>query len=88
MMSRSELAKIFERNQVPEWYYSFYGAGRGDCFALELSEDKWILSYYTERGGRMEEGTFATEADGCEAMFDAIVGMVQEAQKRTISKDA
>lgn len=86
-MNRNELTEIFERNHVPEWYYSFYGAGRGDCLVLEFLEGSWTLSYYTERGCRIAEGTFTTEADGCEAMFDAMVGMVQGAQKRTIAKN-
>lgn len=52
-----------------------------------VSKGGWPLSHHTGRGGRMAEGTFATGANGFQAMFDAMAGRVQGAQKRTITKN-
>ena len=83
-MNINELVHILEKNQVPRRYYSFDGAGGGDCFALEFIDSHWVISYYSERGTRREEGVFTSEDEACRAMFDRMKMTVQEESGRTI----
>jgi hypothetical protein len=71
-----ELERILEQNHVPSRYYSFEGAGGGDCYALELLSGQWTLSYYDDRGNREKKGVFATEDQGCLALFEQLKTMV------------
>ena len=83
-MTRDDLQQVFERNEVLTRFYTFGGAGGGNCFALERSNAGWTLAYYDDRGSREEEAVFDTEDKGCRALFDRVKQMVQSALKRTI----
>ena len=86
-MTRTDLQMIFDQNGVPTSYYSFRGAGGGDCYALEFLDNCWTLSYYDERGFRLHKGTYPSEDEGCRAMFAAVAEMVQLTDHRTIHAD-
>ena len=76
-MTISELDQTFRRNTVPHRYYSFEGAGGGDCYALELIHGEWTLSYYDQRGTRRNAQSYPDESTACQAMFAAIKDMVE-----------
>jgi hypothetical protein len=86
-MTCGDLKELYLRSNVPSDYYSFCGAGGGDCYALEVLDGCWNLSYYDQRGTREEKGTYPDEDAGCRAMFAAVAEMVQIIQKRAISFD-
>ena len=86
-MTRIELQDIFDRNDVPAWCYSFRGARRGDVYALEPMDGKWVLSYYDERGSREQEAVFDTESEGCLALLPKVSDALRQLQDRVIVVD-
>lgn len=86
-MTRSDLEKTYDRRNVPSDYYSFCGAGGGDCYALEVLDGCWTLSYHDQRGTRGEKGIYPDEDAGCRAMFAAVADMMQILHKRAINFD-
>jgi len=84
-MNVQDLERIFKDSQVPQRYYSFDGAGGGDCLSLEFIDGSWTISYYSERGTRRQEGTFTSEDEACYSMFELINRTMQEEAGRKIS---
>lgn len=84
-MNVKNLESIFEGNHVAKQYYSFDGPSSGDCFALEFMDGSWVISYYSERGARRQEGIFTSEDEACFSMFEFINRTMQEEAGRKIS---
>lgn len=73
-MNHNRLIELLNAYDVPSSFYSFDGPG-SDTWVLEAHGDKWQL-YYSERGNRFDERTYASEEQACLAMFTEINKML------------
>lgn len=72
-MNRTELKKILEQNNVPNYVYNFDPQGQKDeRFTLVCEDGLWHV-YYVERGVKTTDESFESEAAACEYLRSAIL---------------
>ncbi len=64
-MTRDDLARILEAEGFRPDMYSLTGGLPNEAHCLEDRGREWTV-YYSERGERSEERTFAHESEACE----------------------
>jgi hypothetical protein len=69
-MDTAELAAQLQAERVPAGRYSI-GVDANESHCLVLEEGRWHV-YYSERGHRNDERVFASEAQACRALLDAL----------------
>jgi hypothetical protein len=68
-MNKKELKLKFDKMGIPHNIYSLVGE-EGFVGILLVHNKNWIVSELDERGGKSVIGTFTTEADACEFIFN------------------
>ena len=64
-MNTSELKSMLNEMKIDPEFYSLTGGLPLEALCIEDADGKWSV-YYSERGARQGEKTFATESEACE----------------------
>ncbi|WP_020018033.1 hypothetical protein [Promicromonospora sukumoe] len=70
-MTIDELRSELQRRRVPEFAYSI-GRDENETYCLVQGPDSWHV-YYSERGNRIAERVFASEATACECLVQMVL---------------
>ncbi len=71
-VNTTELIGLLDSVGVPSDSYSI-GADRDESYCLLLEHGRWKV-YYSERGNRNEEASYASEEAACRRLFDWLMG--------------
>lgn len=83
-MNINEVKAIFQKNNVPDYYYVFGDLGSGDCFGIEETVAGWQI-YYSERGRKSPFGQFESEDAACRALLAEVDRRLREEFARGIA---
>jgi hypothetical protein len=70
-MNRSELEKLLVQEGVSPLAYSLGGGLPSEQYVLDQSPRGWSV-YYSERGRRTRERSFASEDEACRYLFELV----------------
>lgn len=70
-MRINELKKYLNRLRLREDAYSLTGGNLSEAYVLSKKAGYWSV-YYSERGQKVDERTFRTEADACECFLNLV----------------
>jgi hypothetical protein len=71
-VNRQSLKELLEREGIDPSSYSLEGGMPVEAYVLESGPSSWSV-YYSERGLRTGEVTFASEDEACSRMFEMLL---------------
>ena len=78
-MTVRELANLFRRARVPDWFYvTDGGLGAGECVGIEPCGGGWTV-YYSEHGRKSVLDACPDEDSACRAMIRHVDRMMRQA---------
>lgn len=80
-MTKADLKKYLEDNNVPETLYSLDGGTDEEKICLENVHGRWRV-YHVERGKQTNEKYFQSEEEACNYFFDKITFVLDLIKKK------
>ena len=71
-MNRQTLKELLDREGIDPSSYSLEGGMPVEAYVLEFSPSSWSV-YYSERGLRTAEETYASEEEACSRMLEMLL---------------